>query len=89
MGVHITEDLTWNTHTGEGKAEPIPPQAAEEIQSLHEDPSILLLWSCREHPNRKHHCLVGNSTAQDRRALQRVVRLAERTTGITLPSLQD
>jgi len=31
----------------------------------------------------------GNSTSQDRRALQRVVRLAECTIGTTLPTLQD
>jgi len=61
LGVHTAEDLTWTTHidTGEeGEAAPLPPQAAEEIQSLLEDPSDLLCWCGGEHPDRKHHCLV-------------------------------
>lgn len=31
----------------------------------------------------------GNSTAADRKALQKVIRAAEHTTGSTLPALQD
>ena len=61
LGVHITEDLIWSTHIdtlGRGKAAPIPPQAADEIQSLPGDPQILLLWSCGDHPDRQHRCLV-------------------------------
>ena len=59
LRVHITQDLTWSTHSGEKvKAAPSPPQAADEIQSLPEDPLAVLLWSCREPPDRTHRCQV-------------------------------
>jgi len=55
LGVHIAEDID----TGEkGEATPLPPQAAEEVLSLPEDPSDLLRWCGGEHPDREHHCLV-------------------------------
>ena len=70
LGVDITEDLV-NTlrHSGEkGKAQPSPPQAAEEIQSP---------WGSFSPSTAAESVLtgrapawVGNSSAQDRSALQ-------------------
>ncbi len=52
-------------------------------------PQIILHLHCGKHPDRLHHRLVWNSTAGNRKALQRVVRTARHIVGGELPSLQD
>ncbi len=97
LGVNISEDLTWTTH--------IQTQVKKARQRLYHlrqlrkfrvSPAILntfysgaiesvLTLRCTE-------CIsvwYGNSSNQDCKALQRVVRLAERISGSALPSLQD
>jgi len=82
LGVHIAEDLTWTTrHTGEeGEAAPLPPQAAEQVLCLPEDPSDLLRWCGGEHPDREHHCPVRQQLLSGQEGSaegpQRVVRSA-------------
>jgi len=80
-------DLTWTTHidTGEeGKATPLPAQAAEEVLLAH--PSDLQRWGGVEHPDRKHHCLVRQQLLSGGSAEG---SLTEQTIGTTLPTLQD
>ncbi len=88
-GVNISEDLTWTTHiqTQVKKARQrlyhlrqlrkfrISPTILKTFYSGTIE-SVLTVW-------------YGNSSSQDCKALQRVVRLAERISGSALPSLQD
>ncbi len=76
LGVNISEDLTWTTH--------IQTQVKKARQRLYH------LRQLRKF--RLTQCIsvwYGNSSNQDCKALQRVVRLAERISGSALPSLQD
>ncbi len=73
----------------EGTSAPLLPETAEEVWNEPQHPQILLHLHCGEHPDRLHHRLVGNSTAGNRKALQRVVRTARHIVGGELPSLQD
>ncbi len=93
LGVHITEDLTWSAHT-----DAVLKKSHQRLFFLRRlrkfgmSPSILrsfyictvesILTGC-------FTCLVGNSTAGNRKALQRVVRTARHIVGGELPSLQD
>ncbi len=73
----------------EGTSAPLLPETAEEVWNEPQHPQILLHLHCGEHPDRLHHRLFGNSTAGNRKALQRVVRTARHIVGGELPSLQD
>ncbi len=93
LGVHITEDLTWSAHT-----DAVLKKAHQRLFFLRRlrkfGTSPRILWSF-------YTCTVesiltgcitawfGNSTAGNRRALQRVVRTARHIVGGELPSLQD
>ncbi len=80
-------DYTHPNTGQESQAKTVPSATAEKIQGLTNNPENFL---CRDH----RKCFVsvhgyGNSSSQDCKALQRVVRLAERISGSALPSLQD
>ena len=85
LGVHITEDLTWTTHinTLVGKAR----QRLFHLRQLRKfkvsQRILQSFYSGAVESVLAGNITVwyGNSTAQDRRALQRVVRLAEKTMG--------
>ncbi len=64
---------------------------AEEIQGLTSYPENFLFRGHRKCTDSVHLSVVwyGNSSNQDCKAMQRVVRLAERISGSALPSLQD
>ncbi len=64
---------------------------AEEIQGLARNPENFLFRGHRKFTDSVHLSVVwyGNASNQDCKALQRVVRLAERISGSALPSLQD
>ncbi len=89
LGVNISEDLTWTTHiqTQVNKAR----QRLYHLRQLRKfrvSPTILKTFVFRDH----RKCIsvwYGNSSSQDCKALQRVVRLAEHISGSALPSLQD
>ncbi len=92
--VHITEDLTWScSHrrsAEEGTSAPLLPETAEEVWNEPQHPQILLhpaLW--RASWPAASTAWFGNSTAGNRKALQRVVRTARHIVGGELPSLQD
>ncbi len=91
-GVNISEDLTWTTH--------IQTQVKKARQRLYHlrqlrkfrvSPAILKAFYSGAIESVLTQCIsvwYNNATNQDCKALQRVVRLAERT-GSALPSLQD
>ncbi len=92
-GVNISEDLTWTTH--------IQTQVKKARQRLYHlrqlrkfrvSPAILKAFYSGAIESVLTQCIsvwYNNATNQDCKALQRVVRLAERITGSALPSLQD
>ncbi len=92
LGVNISEDLTWTTH--------IQTQVKKARQRLYHlrqlrkfrvSPAILKTFYSGAIENVLTQCIsvwYNNATNQDCKALQRVVRLAERISGSTLPSLQ-
>ncbi len=93
LGVNISEDLTWTTH--------IQTQVKKARQRLYRlrqlrkfrvSPTILKTFYSGTIESVLTQCIsvwYGNSSSQDCKALQRVVRLAERISGSALPSLQD
>ncbi len=92
LGVNISEDLTWTTH--------IQTQVKKARQRLYHlrqlrkfrvSPAILKTFYSGAIESVLTQCIsvwYGNSSNQDSKALQRVVRLAERISGSALPSLQ-
>ncbi len=93
LGVNISEDLTWTTHmqTQVKKAR----QRLYHLRQLRKfrvSPAILKTFYSGAIESVLTQCIsvwYGNASNQDCKALQRVVRLAERISGSTLPSLQD
>ncbi len=91
LSVNISEDLTWTTH--------IQTQVKKARQRLYHlrqlrkfrvSPAILkTFYSGAIESVLTISVWYGNSSNQDCKALQRVVRLAERISGSALPSLQD
>ncbi len=93
LSVNISEDLTWTTH--------IQTQVKKARQRLYHlrqlrkfrvSPAILKTFYSGAIESVLTQCIsvwYGNSSNQDCKALQRVVRLAERISGSTLPCLQD
>ena len=81
LGVHITNDLSWSTHTGAL----VKRKFSVSSLSLHN------FYTCTIESILTSNITTwyGNSTIQDRSALQRVVRTAERITSSTLAQLQD
>jgi hypothetical protein len=88
LGVHITDNLKWSSHTDR-----LVKKAQQHLFNL------IRLKKCGLAPNTlRYFCrctieskLSGciNCTAHNCRALQRVVRSAQRITGGTMPALQD
>ncbi len=86
LGVNISEDLTWTTH--------IQTQVKNlrQLRKFRVSPTILKTFYSGTIESVLTQCIsvwYGNSSSQDCKALQRVVRLAERISGSALPSLQD
>ncbi len=93
LGVNISEDLTWTTH--------IQTQVKKARQRLYHlrqlrkfrvSPAILKTFYSGTIESVLTQCIsawCGNGSNQDCKALQRVMRLAERISGSALPSLQD
>ncbi len=93
LSVNISEDLTWTAHiqTQVKKAR----QRLYHLQQLRKfrvSPAILKTFYSGAIESVLTQCIsvwYNNATNQDCKALQRVVRLAERISGSALPSLQD
>ncbi|KAK1799191.1 hypothetical protein P4O66_007444, partial [Electrophorus voltai] len=92
LGVHISQDLSWSLHTIS-----LAKKARQRLYHLRRLrdfrlPSKVLrnFYTCTIESilTRNITVLFGNSTKQDRQALQSVVRSAERITHTELPDLQ-
>ncbi|KAK1802666.1 hypothetical protein P4O66_004301 [Electrophorus voltai] len=92
LGVHISQDLSWSRHTNS-----LAKKARQRLYHLRRLrdfrlPSMVLrnFYTCTIESILTGNITVwfGNSTKQDRQALQRVVRSAERITHTELPNLQ-
>ncbi|KAK1796868.1 hypothetical protein P4O66_000957 [Electrophorus voltai] len=92
LGVHISQDLSWSRHTNS-----LAKKAHQRLYHLRRLrdfrlPSKVLrnFYTCTIESILTGNITVwfGNSTKQDRQALQRVVRSAERITHTELPDLQ-
>ncbi|KAK1794705.1 hypothetical protein P4O66_001415 [Electrophorus voltai] len=81
LGVHISQDLSWSRHTNS-----LAKKARQRLYHLRR----LRDYTCTIESILTGNITVwfGNSTKQDRQALQRVVRSAERITHTELPDLQ-
>jgi len=89
----VPEDLTWTTHI-----DPLVRKAKQclyhlrQLRKFRVSRRILQTFytgAVESILTGSITAWVGNSSSQDRSALQRVVRLAERTIGTTLHTLQD
>ncbi|KAK1806266.1 hypothetical protein P4O66_000021 [Electrophorus voltai] len=92
LGVHISQDLSWSRHTNS-----LAKKARQRLYHLRRLRDFRLpskvLWNfytCTIESILTGNITVwfGNSTKQDRQAVQRVVRSAERITHTELPDLQ-
>uniref|UniRef100_A0A8C7C8Q2 Reverse transcriptase domain-containing protein n=1 Tax=Oncorhynchus kisutch TaxID=8019 RepID=A0A8C7C8Q2_ONCKI len=93
LGIHITDKLNWSTHT-----DSIVKKAQQRLFNLRRLKKLVL--SPKALTN-FYRCTIesilagcitawyGNCSAHNRKALQRVVRSAQRITGGKLPALQD
>ncbi len=93
LGVNISEDLTWTTHiqTQVKKARK-RLYHLRQLRKFRVSPTILKTFysgAIESVLTQWISVWYGNSLNQDCKALQRVVRLAERISGSALPSLQD
>ncbi len=95
LGVNISEDLTWTAHiqTQVKKARQ-RLYYLRQLRKFRVSPAILKTFysGAIESVLTFYECIsvwYSNATNQDCKALQRVVRLAERISGSALPSLQD
>ncbi|KAK1805683.1 hypothetical protein P4O66_019240, partial [Electrophorus voltai] len=93
LGVHISQDLSWSRHTNS-----LAKKARQRLYLLRclrdfKLPSKVLrnFYTCTIESIHMGNITVwfGNSTKQDRQALQRVVHSAERITHTELPDLQS
>ncbi len=92
LDVNISEDLTWTAHiqTQVKKARQ-RPYHLRQLRKFRVSPAILKTFysGAIESVLKCISVWYGNSSNQDCKAMQRVVRLAERISGSALPSLQD
>lgn len=93
LGVHISEDLSWTTNTAS-----LAKKAQQRLYFLRKlkwaraPPPILTTFYRGTIESILSSCITvwgGSYTDYNRRALQRIVRTAERIIGVSLPSLQD
>ncbi len=93
LGVNISKDLTWTAHiqtqVKKDQTKTVPSATAEEIQGLTSYPENFYSGAIESVLTQCISVWYSNATNQDCKALQRVVRLAERISGSALPSLQD
>ncbi len=93
LGVHITEDLTWSAHT-DAVLKKVHQRLffLRRLRKFGSSPRILRSFYTCTVESILTGCITawyGNSTAGNRRALQRVVRTARHIVGGELPSFQD
>ncbi len=90
LGVNISEDLTWTTHIVKKARQRL--YHLRQLRKFRVSPTILKTFYSGTIESVLTQCIsvwYENSSSQDCKALQRVVRLAEHISGSALPSLQD
>ncbi len=93
LGVHLSEDLSWTLNIS------ILIKKARQrlyflrkLREAHLSPHTLLNFYRRTIESILTNCITawyGNCTVSDQKALQRVVKTAQYTTGVGLPSIKD
>ncbi len=93
LGLNISEDLTWTAHIQtQVKKARHRLYHLQQLRKFRVSPAILKTVYSGAIESVLTQCIsvcYGNASNQDCKALQRVVRLAERIWGSALPSLQD
>ncbi|KAK3563126.1 hypothetical protein QTP86_016360, partial [Hemibagrus guttatus] len=93
LGVHLVENFTWSLNTTS-----ISKKAQQRLYFLwrlrkaHLSPPILTMFYRGTIESVLSSCITawfGNCTVSDRKILQRIVRTAEKTIGVSLPSIMD
>lgn len=93
LGVHISDDLSWTTNTAS-----LAKKAHQRLYFLRKlkrasaQPPIMTTFYRGTIESILTSCITvwgGSCTEYNRKALQRIVRTAERIIGVPLPSLQD
>ncbi|KAI4900497.1 hypothetical protein NFI96_007889, partial [Prochilodus magdalenae] len=93
LGVHITENLTWSLNSS-----PLAKKAQQclyflrRLRRAHLPPPILTMFYRGTVESILSSCIIawfGNCNVSDRKTLQRIVRTAEKTIGVSLPSVTD
>uniref|UniRef100_A0A3Q1K6E6 Reverse transcriptase domain-containing protein n=1 Tax=Anabas testudineus TaxID=64144 RepID=A0A3Q1K6E6_ANATE len=93
LGVHLEENLTWslNTRSISKKAQQ-RLYFLRKLRKAHLPPPILTTFYRGTIESILSSCITawfGNCTISDRKALQRIVRTAEKIIGVSLPSITD
>uniref|UniRef100_A0AAQ6IB52 Alkylated DNA repair protein AlkB homologue 8 N-terminal domain-containing protein n=1 Tax=Anabas testudineus TaxID=64144 RepID=A0AAQ6IB52_ANATE len=93
LGVHLEENLTWslNTRSISKKAQQ-RLYFLRKLRKAHLPPPILTTFYRGTIESILSSCITawfGNCTVSDRKALQRIVRTAEKIIGVSLPSITD
>ncbi len=93
LGVNISKDLTWTAHIqSQVKKARQRLYHLRQLRKFRVSPAILKTFYSGAIESVLTQCIsvwYGNASNQDCKALQRVVRLAERISASALPSLQD
>ncbi len=94
LGVNISEDLTWTTTHIQTQVKKASQRLyhLRQLRKFRVSPAILKTFYSGAIESVLTQCVAvwyGNFSNQYGKALQRVVRLAERISGSALPSLQD
>ena len=93
LGVHVTNDLLWSKHI-----KTVVKRARQNffpfrrLKRFYMGPQILKKFYSCTIESILTGCVTawyGNCSASDRKALQRVVRMAQYITGAKLPAIQD
>ncbi|KAK3533856.1 hypothetical protein QTP70_032968, partial [Hemibagrus guttatus] len=93
LGVHLVENFTWSLNTTS-----ISKKAQQHLYFLrrlrkaHQPPPILTMFYRGTIASILSSCITawfGNCTISDRKTLQRLVKIAEKIIGLSLPSIAD
>uniref|UniRef100_A0A3Q3E360 Reverse transcriptase domain-containing protein n=1 Tax=Labrus bergylta TaxID=56723 RepID=A0A3Q3E360_9LABR len=93
LGVHISEDLTWSLNTSSAIKKALQRLFfLRRLKKAHLSPQILTNFYCSTIESILTNCVTvwyGNCSVSDQKALQKVVKTAERIIGSPLPSIES
>ncbi len=82
-------ELHHQHHRQESTSASLLPTEVEAGRTGILSPHLLLQMCCGEHPHLLHRVWHSSCTVVDKKALQRVVKLAQRISGCSLPAISD